>query len=164
MLMNKRNLKGIPTRILSLLMVLAMLLSLSTVFASAAEEEEVEQDQFQLLYNRTFDEGWSVSNGLSLTPKGNVYEIDYERNELMEYNYFMRFVCQAEGDAYASINFGGERGNGAVVEMDFAADGLCDLGRIMYFRTLGQDNPTVLYTANNYLYAFSISEEISLFT
>ena len=161
--MNKRTLKGIPTRVLSLLMVLAMLLSLSTVFASAAEEEEVEQDQFQLLYNRTFDEGWAVSNGLSLTPKNNVYEIDYERNELMEYNYFMRFICQAEGDAYASVSFGGERGNGAVVEMDFAADGLCDLGRIMYFRTLGQDNPTVLYTANNYLYAFSISEETKLF-
>ena len=55
-------------KILSLVLTAALLLSVFSVFSFAAsrDDEEAEAGTVQLLVNRTFGEGWDVSNGITV--------------------------------------------------------------------------------------------------
>ena len=57
-------------RILALILVISSLLSMFTIFASAAEAgtdgaNGETEDSFELIYNRTYDEGWDIGNVIS---------------------------------------------------------------------------------------------------
>ena len=53
-----------------------------------------DDNQFHLVYNRSFDEGWDIKNGMKLVDQGSTgsttFNIEYEETEDFSYNYFMR--------------------------------------------------------------------------
>ena len=71
-------------RILALILVMSSLLSMFAIFASAEEtgttedETKEEQSPFRLVYNRTYDEGWDVVNGMTKTDQGNTGSTTFE--------------------------------------------------------------------------------------
>ena len=76
-------------RILSLILVMSSLLSMFAIFANAEEAgstedetEDTEEERITVLYNRTYDEGWEVKNGMTLVDQGStgstLFVIDYE--------------------------------------------------------------------------------------
>ena len=87
-------------RILALILVMSSLLSMFAIFASAdeastdGETEDTEEASFTLLYNRTFDEGWDIKNGMKVYDQGStgttLFDIDYEQDIDQSYNYFWR--------------------------------------------------------------------------
>ena len=88
-------------RILALIIAIASLLSVFSVFSfaepatvSEKTEEEKNLENFapdtDLIYNRTFDDGWEAYNGLGSKPTNHSATIDYEVGADGNYNYFMR--------------------------------------------------------------------------
>ena len=78
-------------RLIASLLIIASLVSLFAVFAAAEtseeETEETAKPSLEVLYNRTYDEGWDLWNGAS---KGNVpaggspFTFEYETDK--DYN------------------------------------------------------------------------------
>ena len=159
--------RRIPSRVVSTILLLAIAVSMLTVFTSAAVSAAEADPNIVLFYNRAFDEGWGLDNGLQLTPKSNKIILDSKRNEMMEYNYFFRITVAPDDngagtDGYAQLNITGASHTekiGSVIEFDIMTETDLDLGRIMYAR--GKDSNfhiSYLYTKNNKLYAFSEDE------
>ena len=101
-------------RMLSMILILSFLISMLSVFAFAEdeivedeEEKEEETSQFELLYNRTYDEGWDVANGFNYTANGSMattFEIEYETTLEYDYNYFWRLEIGAEANSFMQLN------------------------------------------------------------
>ncbi len=93
-------------RILSLVLVLSILISAFSIFAFANPAEELADlgDGLNVVYNRTFDEGWDYDNGIfGGFLKGNRVSVDYEyRNS--DYNYFLKIEKTNTDVAYAHID------------------------------------------------------------
>ena len=119
-------------RILALILVMSSLLSMFTVFAYANEtdgsetegepEDNTQESSFTLMYNRTFDEGWNVFNGLELNDQGTTghtkFEIDYEETVDYKVNYFMRVELDSSDNDFVQMNCGAKANVGAVFEFD----------------------------------------------
>ena len=83
-------------RILSLILVIASLVSSFAIFVSADDDANAENvgktGEIELLYNRDYEEGWDFDNGFTITQlQHHKASIDYEETENGDYNYFMRF-------------------------------------------------------------------------
>ena len=92
-------------KIIALILAIASLVSMLTVFAYAedgAGEEVVETvKDATLFYNRGYEEGWDVDNGFTLKSSHSI-AIDYEENSDKSYNYFTRITAENDiNDGYA---------------------------------------------------------------
>ena len=90
--------KGNFKRLLAFLLMLTILVSVLSVFATATDEEategeEEEEEVIELYLNRSFDEGWGLSNGFSSNHAqvtGANFFIDHETGIDYKNNYFLR--------------------------------------------------------------------------
>ena len=150
-------------KLISLLLVLATLLSFGTLFVYADEEtEKDEESDITLLYNRTFDEGWPTTNGMSSVAKGNTYSIDSEVTIDFKRNYFFRFTLENNQDGYYQMNLSAPSTQ-YILEFDLKADDYSHVGRPMYIRTTDEANFNILHIMNNKVYAFDGTSEYFLF-
>ena len=138
-------------RILALILVMSSLLSMFVIFASADETQGGETDtegsvssDFKLLYNRTFDEGWGVDNGLKIydqtTGDGGhtLFVIDHEDDEIdFTKNYFWRLELNSNDNDYAALNFTNNANIGTVLEFDVKSDDICNFANVIHFATPG---------------------------
>ena len=140
-------------RMLSMILILSFLISMLSVFAFAEdeivedeEEEEEETSQFELLYNRTYDEGWDVANGFNYTANGSMattFEIEYETTLEYDYNYFWRLEIGAEANSFMQLNAEYTSANvGAVLEFDLKSDDVCNMNNVVNFGTIGDSSAT----------------------
>ena len=136
-------------RILALILVMSSLLSMFTIFASAAEagaeeEEPKEETTLNLVYNRTFEEGWDIKNGMSLTDQGSTgsttFNIEYEETADFKYNYFMRLELNSTDNDFVQLSAGSRNVNGAVFEVDVKSDDVCNFVNVLTFGTKGSSS------------------------
>ena len=123
-------------RILSLVLVIASLVSSLAVFSFAddtAADTTQKTGEVELLYMRNYEEGWDFDNGFgSVTQlQGQKVSIDYEETENGDYNYFMRVEGATKaGNAYFDFDFGTSiakaEQSGTVFEMRIKADDYVD--------------------------------------
>ncbi len=78
-------------KLISLLLTLSILVSAFSIFAFADEtEDDVVADPLNVVFNRTFEEGWDYDNGiLSSFAQGNEVGISYEYTG-SSYNHYLR--------------------------------------------------------------------------
>lgn len=145
-------------RIISLILVLASLVSMFGVFAYAdssavgtsdGDDPNVPEEtdpiaevlkefpNFELQYQRNFEEGWAFNNGLSWTNRGSSVEIDHELTADYDYNYFMRFTTGSSEHTYLELNFNNTKDTGAVIEFDLMSDDYCHFPNLFQFATPG---------------------------
>ncbi len=129
-------------RILSFILSLATLLSVFSVFSFAATPREgvkaaATDENMNIIYNRTFNEGWGINNGLGNSPKENNFFIDEEQDALYNYNYFVRFEALNKSDGFVTLDFGdmATTTGGVVAEFDVKIDDYSDFGTILYAST-----------------------------
>ena len=147
--------KGTFKRLLAFLMMLTVLVSLLSVFATAADDETTEGEEenaevVNMYLNRTFDEGWDVDNGFSWGSGGvpgakffvdNETALDYTKNYFGRIEFGDRNVLNA--DSYMS--FGLSDFSGYIV-MQFKLkvdDAFSYAGRVCYSQVksgTGQNN------------------------
>ncbi|MBQ9084745.1 MAG: heparinase II/III family protein [Clostridia bacterium] len=153
------------TRLISLILMLATLVSCFAVFASAETEggEGETEKKPVVVYNRDFGDGWEVYNGLgtkSQIMKGNNYFIDRELTVSYDYNYFARFEVLTPNDGFAQLQFKDPPKTDKVyIEFDIMADDYFDPnGNILYSRLEGAStngrNIPLLGVKENRLYPF----------
>ena len=129
-------------RILSMILILASLVSMLAVFASAQTSEgeasdEVEEDTFDLLYNRTYDEGWDIENGALWNDLGSFITIESETTGTYTNNYFWRLEVGSDGHSYVQFEFDDNSKVGSVLEFDIKSDDYCTIGGLLSFGTPG---------------------------
>ena len=153
-------------RILALILVMSSLLSMFAIFATAnetgadGETEDTEEQSFTLLYNRTFDEGWDIKNGMKVYDQGStgttLFEIDYEETIDQSYNYFWRIELNSSDNDYAQLDLGANQNVGTVVEFDLKSDDICNFNDVINFTTkrIGDDRSDIhfLKVENNKVY------------
>lgn len=134
-------------RLLALILVMSSLLSMFAIFANAEEtesgegetEDTEEESPIKLLYNRTYDEGWGVNNGMQIQDQGSTgsttFTIDYEETADFEINYFWRLELNSSDNDYAQINFGTNQEVGTVFEFDVKSDDICNFSNVIHFGT-----------------------------
>ena len=170
------------SKIIALLLTVASLLSMFTVFAWADENEEEGPDEEEIvvdfdinedwLYYRTYEDGWTATNGVSSSSAGEVYDnvtkagnsatIDYEVATNGDYNYFTRFEYQDAGinsgtSSYFTYNFGARvklTGGFTTIGMSIKADDACNMGTIMYATLGSKTERALLIIKDAKLYAF----------
>ena len=117
-------------RILALILVMSSLLSMFTIFATAEEDgssEEGTKDSFELIYKRTYDEGWDIGNGMTPCEGSTAFEIDYEKLADDKYNYFWRMTAGSTGE-YVDLPGAGNSEIGSVIEFDMMAEDTVSFG------------------------------------
>ena len=140
-------------RILALILVLSSLVSMFAIFASAEETgstedetEDTEENTIKLLYNRTYDEGWGVSNGMTIVDQGSTgsttFTIDSEETPDFETNYFWRLELNSSDNDYAQLNFGANQDIGTVFEIDVKSDDICNFNNVVDLGTKGTTSDT----------------------
>ena len=130
-------------RILALILVMSSLLSMFVIFASAAEPagttggSEEEENEFKLIYHRTYDEGWDALNGVDLNGDKvrTRFDIDSEINFQGKYNYFWRLTLGTTENNFIQIPGAKQNKVGSVIEFDFMTDDLTSLS-----------NPVIVHT------------------
>ena len=159
------------SRIIALLVAIASLLSIFSIFSFAETtvpepektEEEKNLENFKpdtdLVYNRTYDDGWEAYNGLASKPTNHSATIDYEVGADGNYNYFMRLQ---HGENAGVLKFetkplevSNVRKGTAVVSLSIMSDDLCDLGNILKVTPYNGTEMTLLNITGYNLYAFS---------
>lgn len=139
-------------RILALILVMSSLLSMFAIFAAAEENgenegETEEESSIKLVYNRTYDEGWEVTNGMNLNDQGSTgsttFEIDYEETSDFQINYFWRLELNSTDNdfvQFAPATNGTEGLPGAVFEIDVKSDDECNFNNVLTFGTTGSSS------------------------
>ncbi|MBQ4071537.1 MAG: hypothetical protein IJD51_03905 [Clostridia bacterium] len=156
-------------RILALIIALASIISVFSVFTFAAEGDEGAGDTVvenfvpsdHLIYSRTYDEGWDALNGFSHTLSGHTASIDYEVGDDFNYNYFMRLEHAGNAkELKLQLNLEArkmiQRSGKVVVSLSLMADDLCDVGNILWLNLYqeGTTNIPLLRISGYDLYAF----------
>ncbi len=141
-------------RLVATILIIASLVSMLAIFASAetsgeGTEEEPEIPELEVLYNRTYDEGWDLWNGAS---KGNIptgsepITFEYETNEDYSYNYFWRFTVDSGNNVLAQFSLDTNERVGTVFEFDIKTDDWTNISQLIHFGTAGADSKS----RNNY--------------
>ena len=126
-------------RILALILVMSSLLSMFTIFASAAgtsaaaKSGEAENGSFELMYNRTFDDDLDDLAGMSSATGGTEFKVEENAgNKFLSMNLG---VTAADGHDYVEIT-GASRGEvGSVIEFD-----------VMVESNVSVNNPVSIHT------------------
>ncbi len=151
------------SKILSSLLIISFLMSAFAVFAFAEDSEEDsdegKSEYFKLLYNRDFEEGWDYNNGFAgQSQNTNTKKIDYEEDNLRNYNYFIRYEALANtGECQTRIDFEADATSlankndvlGSVIELSVKSDDLARLGKILWFRTAVKQQYITLLSVND---------------
>ncbi len=163
------------SKLLALILMLALLVSSFAIFASAETDTEGEGDTDAgdelepiVVVNRDFADGWEPNNGFSsYQPKGHKFYIDKETTIDYGYNYFARIeAAQTFGsydneDGFMQLSFAEQNNpkkNHVYLEFDVMTDDVCNLGTVLYSRTQGSSNGvsvSLLGIYDNMLYPFS---------
>ncbi|MBQ8372383.1 MAG: hypothetical protein IJX38_05570 [Clostridia bacterium] len=133
-----------------------------------ADEEKTALDKvreefpaFQLMYQRTFDDGWNALNGGS---KGNggdkCISIDYEQTLDYKYNYFWRFTVQSSVNDYIEYSFDDCTDVGAVIEFDLKTDDYTNMKGFIHYGTIGSPSSA----RNNYNLVDIVDSKVYLFS
>ena len=159
-------------RILALILVMSSLLSMFAVFASAEEADtednggETEENPFELVYNRTYDEGWDIKNGMGMTGgTQTTFNIDYETTLEGKYNYFWRMTLGTTANEYVQIPGKNLNNVGSVIEFDMMTDDITSISNpiIIHTKDVGGSASTVtpinlLKILNNEVYLLGSSK------
>ena len=146
------------------MLVVASLVSMLTVFAYADDDQsattEIKPDDIELFYNRNFEEGWDVSNGLILQTTKHSIVLDYEEAADSSYNYFVRYTLGNDtvattAELTTDKNYAKE--GLTIFKFDIMADDAFDVGQILKVKTdsSATDQISLLYLKPDGLYAFS---------
>ena len=158
-------------RIVSLLLTIASLVSMLTVFAWAEETTTVEEDipaaedlsKLELLYERDYEEGWEVDNGFVVAKNGHNMFVDYEELSDYSYNYFARIEATDSVSAgQLQLNFGARvsREKSSIISFSIKADDAASFSSaIMAIQTGGKVNKDILFLSDKKLYAFSADQK-----
>ena len=128
---------------------MSSLLSMFAIFAQAEETGDnegttEEESLLNIVYNRTYDEGWDIKNGMSLTDQGNTgsttFNIEYEETADFKINYFWRLELQSTDNDFVQLNAGARNVNGAVFEVDVKSDDVCNFTNVLTFGTKGSSS------------------------
>ncbi len=152
-------------RFVATFLILASLVSVFAVFAAAetsgdVTEEETEKPNLEILYNRTYDEGWDLWNGVD---DGNIptgsYPVtfEYESNKDYSLNYFWRFTVDSPNNVFAQFSLDNNDKVGTVFEFDIKSDDWTNIDNLMHFGTSGGSssdryNYQLVSIRNNQLY------------
>ncbi len=170
------------SKIIALLLTVASLVSMLTVFAWADEFEDDYEGEEDLgdpgltpdfnvnedwLYYRTFEEGWNAANGVTTDNINGNHKayIDYEESANGSYNYFTRFEYQNYSGTtapYFYYNFGSRvklSGGYTVIGMSIKADDACEVGTILYAELGSKTKQNLLIVQDSKLYAFDTAAE-----
>ena len=144
--------KNLSKKIISSLLILTFLISAFSVFSFAENTESSSTDvganeDMDVLYNRTYEEGWDYINGFKEDNGGNRFSVDHEIDVLGNYNYFLRAeaLTTKGGRLYyefKSYQVSDNSVAGTVIEVSVKADDLAKLGRIVHIKT-GSGNKVV---------------------
>ncbi len=133
-------------RVISIILVLSSLLSMFAVFAAAetsapgetdGDGEDEEEALVEVMYNRTFSEGWSIKNGMNLYERGSKFFIDHEVSSDYSYNSFWRLEVGSKENGYAELTLDNYRKVGLIVEMDIKTDDITQIRNVLSFGTNG---------------------------
>ena len=98
------------TKVLSFLLLLSLLLSVFSVIPMAAGADtndtgtEVESD-INVIYNRTFDEGWNYDNGLIIKDAGNhLWAIESNKLSPSKYNHYLKVTAVDTEAGYVYVD------------------------------------------------------------
>ncbi len=141
-------------KLISLLLVIAFLVSALTVFAWAADGDgETEAVEVDVLYNRNYEEGWDALNGFTPSLGSHTATIDFEESSDYKYNYFTRFTHGLSGSGGLQFAFGVDTivSGQTIVELDIKADDVCAVGKIMYMQTSASKSIDLAYISGNSL-------------
>lgn len=120
-------------RLVSVVLTLAILLSMFSVFAFAEESEDtgVSPDVLSVAFNRTFSEGWDYDNGVvDGLAKGNTAELAHEyRNS--RYNYYLKLTKQNTKVSYLYIGTEDRLATSGktFIELDITSGANCAMGQ-----------------------------------
>jgi len=130
-------------RILALILVMSSLISMFAIFAGAeeatgteGENTETDQNSFELIYNRTYSEGWDVGNGMTLNGSDTSFKIDHEQVG-EKYNYFWRMAIGTAGE-YAELPGVAKTNVGSVIEFDIMVDAVTSASNPVVINTKGE--------------------------
>lgn len=159
--------KNTFNRIIALIIAIASLITVFSVFTFAAPatvdvtDENLEKfaPDKDLLYNRTFDDGWEAGNGFGYSNE--VSSIDYEVAADGNYNYFMRMQHNGSKASYALTPSSVVRAGTAVLGLSIMADDLCDVGTILTFSPYDASARKLLIIQGHNLYAFDSNTDKS---
>lgn len=160
------SMKNKMMRLIATILILASMVSMFAIFAAAetstegSEEEEEYIPELQVLYNRTFDEGWDHKNGAdegNVPGGGKPFTFDYEYNADYTYNYFLRFSVISNNNTFLQYNFGNNDKYGSVFEFDIKTDDWTNISNFLHFGTVGSSSSTrnnyqVMSIVNNQVY------------
>ena len=141
------------TRLISLLLVIAFLVSALTVFAWAEDGDNSEAVEVDVLYNRNFEEGWDAYNGFTPNLGTHTATIDFEESSDYKYNYFARLTHGTSGNGGLTFAFGVDVivSGQTVVQFDIKADDVCSVGKIMYMQTSAGKSIDLAFISGNSL-------------
>ena len=131
------------SRILSVILILTLLLSTFAVFALAetndetTEDTEEEENKFNLLYHRTYDEGWDIKNGLYFVDRGSFFTIEHETTPDYDINYFWRLEVGSSENSYMQADYDAVDNIGSVMEFDIKSDDITSIKNVVTFGTTG---------------------------
>ncbi len=131
--------KSIFARLVSLLLALSVVLSVFTVFPLAEKEEE--EDPLKVIYNRTYEEGWTYANGMNSDFQGELdINLTYTKMSASWYNYYLRFAPSGDMGGYVAIPLGEDSPSEGKLffEMDFKASAGNNIGGIVMFEGKGE--------------------------
>ncbi len=157
-------------RLVATILILASLVSMFAIFAAAEtsdeETEEPAKPDLEVVYNRTYDEGWDLWNGAS---SGNIptgsYPVtfEYENNADYSYNYFWRFTVDSANNVFAQFPLENNDKVGTVFELDIKSDDWTNISRLIHFGTVGatasdRNNYDLVSVVDNKLYFHEVTD------
>ncbi len=165
------------SKIIALLLTVASLISMLTVFAWAEEDMEEGEDEEYVdpmanfdvnedwLYYRTYEDGWEANNGVTTdnVNVGHSAYIDYDVASDGSYNYFTRFEYKEYSGTtapYFYYNFGSRvklTGGYTTIGLSIKADDACEVGTILYAELGSKTQKNLLIIKDSKLYAFGTS-------
>lgn len=167
-------------RILSFILIVSSLISMLAIFANAdttgaGSENGTNDKAFELMYYRTFNEGWDMKNGMSHVDQGStgstIFGIDYEETLEGKYNYFFRMELDSSDNDYLELDGSARNDIGAVVEFDIMTDDVANFNEAITFGTRGSSYTNrsdygLLKVVNNEVYLMSdyVSEPVFTLT
>jgi len=122
-------------RLISSLLILAVLISCFAIYAFAEEggdegETEEEGDGIEVVYFRDYEEGWGYENGFNsaaMVKRDNIIEIRHEETDTFDYNYYIYFEGAAVTHGYMEVLYAAPVVSGySIFEWDFKVDDYSD--------------------------------------